>query len=293
MGLTVNFGSRGRPDDLVQTLHESMKHLLRDDTKVLVALDDDDQPSIDAVSRFPDDPRIIVSIKPREDTRGPKCDRALTEAPNSVYTVGHDSASIVTPGWDELIVHASQLFPDGIGVVCSGMANASFPAMQCVTQGWVDIVGHIYNHDYPFWFIDHELDDLCRMTGRFVFVPGMEVEHQTRRPEKTIRMRDLHFWADYYDLATHRRLNMAESIIDALDCPEWQRIAMKTWHPPVHARSQWINNTVRANAVKLEEERGERGEPDPGYLRAFERARQEAKAMRNELKVLFQQQQAA
>jgi hypothetical protein len=120
----------------------------------------------------------------------------------------------------------------------------------------------------------------------------MDVEHQTRRPAKTIRMRDLHFWADYYDLATHRRIDMAARIIDALDCPEWQRSAMKTWHPPVHARSQWINNTVRANAVGIEESRGERGEPDPGYLRAFERARQEAKTMRSELKALFQQQAA-
>jgi hypothetical protein len=283
MGLTVNFGSRGRPDDLVQTLHESVKHLTRDDTKVLVALDDDDQPSLDAIERFPKDPRVIVSVKPREDTRGAKCDRALTEAPNSVYTVGHDSASIVTHGWDELVVNASQVFPDGIGVICSGMANASFPAMQCVTQGWVDIVGYIYNHAYPFWFIDHELDDLCRLTGRFMFVPNMEVEHQSRRPSKTIRMRDLHFWADYYDLGSFRRIKLAHRIIDAMDCPEWQKVALKTWHPPVEARSQWINNNVRTNAVAIEQARGERGEPDPGYLRAFERAQADIKAMRREI----------
>jgi hypothetical protein len=55
MGLTVIFGSRGRPDDLVKTLHESIKTLTRTDTKILVALDEDDGPSLAAVRRFPDD----------------------------------------------------------------------------------------------------------------------------------------------------------------------------------------------------------------------------------------------
>jgi hypothetical protein len=292
MGLTINFGSRSRPSELVRTLHESVKHLRRADTKVLVALDDDDQPSIDAIARFPDDPRIIVSVKPREDTRGAKCDRALTEAPNSLYTVGHDSASIIAPGWDDMVIEAAELFPDGIGVVCSGMANASFPAMQCVTQGWVDIVGYIYNHAYPFWFIDHELDDLCRMTGRFVFVPGMEVEHESRRPAKTIRMRDLVFWCDYYDMASHRRIGLAHKIIDRIDCPEWQKAVMSTWHPPVEVRSVWINRTVRTNAVAIEQARGERGEPDPGYLRAFERAQADMQTMQREIRSIYERRAA-
>lgn len=289
MGLTINFGSRSRPNDLVLTLHESLKYLSRNDTKVLVSLDDDDQPSIDAVSRFPDDKRLIVSIKPREDNRGAKCDRSLTEAPNDVYTVGHDAAPIITPGWDQIIVDAAKLFPDGIGVVCSGMANASFPALQAVTQKWVDVVGYTYNPAYPFWFIDHELDDLCRMTGRFVFVPHLEVQTGPRRPAKTIRLRDLTFWCDYYDLAKLRRRAVAERIIDALDQPKWQKKIMRTWFPPVEARSDWIHHTIRENAFAIEQERGERGEPDAGYLLAFERARQEVKVMKRELHELYQQ----
>jgi hypothetical protein len=289
MGLTINFGSRSRPDDLVQTLHESLPYLSRDDTKVLVSLDDDDQPSIDAIERFPKDPRIIVSVKPREDNRGEKCDRSLTEAPNDVYVVGHDAAPIITPGWDQMIVEAARMFPDGIGVVCSGMANASFPALQAVTQRWVDVVGYTYNPAYPFWFIDHELDDLCRMTGRFVFIPQLEVQIGPRRPAKTIRLRDLSFWCDYYDLAKLRRRITAERIIAALDQPKWQKKIMRTWFPPVEARSDWIHNSIRANALAIEQDRGERGEPDPGYLRAFERARQHVKAMKREIQTLFQQ----
>jgi hypothetical protein len=169
------------------------------------------------------------------------------------------------------------------------MANASFPAMQAVTQKWVDVVGYIYNPAYPFWFIDHELDDLCRMTGRYVFSPGFQVEHMSRRPGKTIRLRDLSFWCDYYDLAKFRRRALAHKVIDALDCPKWQKKVMRTWHAPVEARSDWIHNSIRPNASIIEQQRGEGGEPDPGYLRAFDRARQDVKAMQREIQALYQQ----
>lgn len=283
MGVTLILGSRGRPDALLQTLRDTLLVAARSDTRVLVCLDDDDRASLDAIPLFPKDDRIVVSVRPREDNRGEKCDRALTEAPNDVYAVGHDAASIITKGWDQVIVDGAAKFGDGIGVVCSGMANSSFPAMQAMTKRWVEIVGYIYNHEYPFWYIDHEVDDLCRMTGRFVFIEELEVDIFPRRPGKTLRMRDLHFWCDYYDLSRFKRRAVANRIIDALDCPDWQKDVMRTWYVPVEARSVNVNNSVRMNAFAIEQERGERGEPDPGYLRAFEKARANLKAMLSDL----------
>lgn len=289
MGVTMIIGSRNRPDALVQTLHETIVGAVRDDTKILVCLDDDDQPGIDAIDRFPKDSRIIVSVKPREDNRGAKCDRALTEAPNDLYAVGHDAAATITPGWDEIFQTYANVFPDGIGVVCSGMENASFPTTQAVTKRWVELTGHIYCHDYPFWFIDHELDDLARMTGRVIYAPHLEIPCAPRRPSKSIRLRDLRFWCDYYDLAMVRRRVQGFKIIDVLECPDWQKSILRTQYVPVEARSLYVNHLVRENASQIEQQRGEEGEPDAGYLRAFELARQNIKAMKRELRLINQQ----
>src|SRR5690349_6626472 len=179
MSLTFNVQARSRPDKTIETVRLSMEKAKRDDTICHVCLDDDDTSHTSRVADFPDDPRIRISIKSREDSRGEKYDRSLKEAPADVYLLGVDHSILLTPGWDEKILQAASLFDDGIGVVnVGGMNNLSFPKLQAVTQKWVDVVGFTYNWDYPFWFIDHEIDDLARMTGRFVFA---DVEVDTQR----------------------------------------------------------------------------------------------------------------
>lgn len=288
MSLSINIGTRGRPEKLKITVTETLKNTVRDDTKILISIDEDDTKTIGALDTLPKDPRILFSIKPREDNRGEKSDRVLTEAPGDVYMVGSDSVPILTKGYDQIILNGRNLFPDHIGVICTAMQNASFPSFQAVTREWVDIVGHVYCHDYPFWFIDHELDDLARMTGRMVFVDVAD-NAIPMRPSKTNRLRDLVFWCDYYDTARFRRRATAFRIIDKLQCPQWQKKMMRTWHHPVEARSTWINECCRREADKIEAVRGEPGEPDPGYLRAFEKARQTLKEMNQEIKALYQE----
>jgi hypothetical protein len=283
MSVSINIGTRGRPEALKFTLENTLPHMTRKDTKVLISIDDDDAETIAAIDTLPKDDRLIFSVKPREDNRGAKSDRVLTEAPADIYMVAHDAVPIITPGWDQWLYNAGMLFPDGIGVINTQMANASFPIMQGVTRKWVEIVGHIYTHEYPFWFIDHELDDLCRMTGRGVYV-AIHCEHVSTRPSKTIRMRDVAFWADYYDASIYRRRATAAKIIDALDEPAWRKRMLKTWYHPVESRSLNINYGVKQDAVRIEEHRGERGPPDPGYLRTFHKAREQLKLMQQEIR---------
>lgn len=284
MRLSINFGSRGRPEHLVKTITQVMPMVSRDDTRVLVCIDDDDQPSIDAIKLLPKDDRIAVSVKPREDSRGAKIDRALTEAPADLYMTGHDMAPIFTPAFDQKVINAARVFEDGIGVVLGPMANTNFPSAQIVTQGWVDLVGHIYCHDYPFWFIDHELDDLCRMTGRYVFTDIKIGTELAFRPRKTTRLRDLVFWMDYYDMARFRRRATANKIINAIDIPDAEKMIRATWYEMVEKRSLDLHANLRKQAAIIEfgwhdregnfhEGSGEGGEPDPGYVRAFEKAR--------------------
>ncbi len=293
MKLTTIVATRGRPSSLIPTLTYTLRQMTRDDSTILLCVDDDDHETIAALPQLPDDPRLKISIKPREDTRGAKYQRALTEAPADLYMVGHDATTITTKGFDQAFVNGGKLFPDGIGVVCSQMANASFPALQCVTQKWVDLVGYIYNPIYPFWFIDHELDDLARMTGRVVYTE-VDFEGWPHHRMKTIRMRDLIFWIEHFDLAQPRRRLLAFKIINALDEPEWRKTMLRSWFHPVEKRTESIHKQLRVDAPKIEfgytdangdwhEPRAEGGEPDEGYLRAFEVAREDRKFMLHQI----------
>jgi hypothetical protein len=263
--LTVILPTRGRPDDLIRTLRQTLPHVTEPNTRFLVCADEDD-PELALIEPTRNMQRVIFSVRPRDDSRGEKYDRALTEAPGDLYLAGHDCVPILTPGFDHIMLEAAALYPDGIGCVYTPMLNASFPALQAITAKMVDLIGYIYSHDYPFWFIDHELDDIARMTGRYVCV-DVQCDVASRRPGKTIRLRDLDFWTSYFDAMTLTRRNLAHRIIDALDAPPWQKQVLRMAHPPIEARSYWINGHVRDQAKQIEAERGETGAPDEGYLR--------------------------
>lgn len=286
MRLTFDIGARGRPEKLLETVSLSLKNATRGDTICLVCLDDDDETMVPYLDKFPKDERIVLSVKKREDSRGEKYDRALKEAPADVYLLGVDHSVLLTPGWDEKILKSASLFPDGIGVInVGGMNNLSFPKLQAVTQKWVDLVGFTYNWDYPFWFIDHEIDDLARMTGRFVFT-GVEVDtNRLRQGNRTQRCRDLKFWTTYFEVFALWRRALAHKIIDATDEPDWRKAMLKSWYPIVEVRSTFINREVYRDAEGIQQVHGAGDTPpDPGYIRLMAAAEQKMLAEYERLK---------
>lgn len=280
MKLSIIIATRGRPELLKTTIENTLPHISSEKTRVLVCVDDDDQKTIDSLRFLPIDSRLTFSIKPREDSRGEKYDRALTEATADIYLPAVDCAPILTPGFDKTITSAATLFPDGIGCVYTPMVNASFPGLQAPTAKLVEKLGHIYSHEYPYWFIDHELDDIARMIGRYVCI-DVDVSTAPMRPSKTIRMWDLAWWTVYFDMMTLERRLRARAIIDSVDFEEaqWRKAIMRDQYQPIEARSRWINGNVRANAVAIQNDRGEKGPPDEGYLRVKAKAEQKLQAL--------------
>lgn len=275
MSLSLIIQTRDRTDLLRYTLEKTLPNIKRDDTKVLICVDDDDVLTKLKMEDkfFPKDPRIIWSVKKREDSRGEKYDRALTLAPASLYLPSVDCAPFTTPGFDQIFLDAAALYPDGIGCVYTPMANASFPGILAITHKLVAKLGHIYSHDFPFWFIDHELDDIARMIGRYTTV-DVKFETGLTRPTKTIRMWDLAFWTGYFNDMTMDRRAAAQNIIlgDDFETPRWLKFVLLGAYHPIEARSYWINNNVRSQAAEIEAQRGETGPRDEGYLRAKARA---------------------
>jgi len=191
--------------------------------------------------------------------------------------VMHDCSPILTPGFDQITLDKAALFPDGIGVVHSPFIfRGTFPpATQAMTAKWVEKVGYIYNRDYPFWFIDHEVHDLARLIGRY-FCANIDVDTAPMRPTKTLRLRDLQFWTTYYDLMTLERRAKARAIITGADflSPDWIKADLLENFEWIENGSFQINDQVRRNAATIEAQRGDFSPPDEGYLRAKARAEQ-------------------
>jgi hypothetical protein len=278
MKLTIEIATRGRPELLLDTVRTFRDNITEPDTTILICADRDDHETVEALYRedIEDDPHIKVSVKPREETRGLKYQRALTEAPADVYLVGVDHTPIRTKGFDRLILERAAQFPDGIGVVCTPMANASFPFLQAPTTRLVELMGYVQPPHFPFWFIDHWLDDIARMIGRYAMV-DVKV-NSNKHPGKTIGLRDVAFWASYFDLLAGERRRQANLIIDKMDEPEWRKAMLRGNFPMVEYRSRWVNDIVRQNAEALEEGRSDKS-VDENYARVLERARRGVEEM--------------
>lgn len=268
MKLTVNMMTRGRPAVIAETIARTLPNIRLKNTTLMVLIDIDDQPTIEALKQYvTTEPQVMLSIALREDTRGEKYDRALRECPADVYLPTCDYAPIMTPGFDELILDAASKFPDGIGCVYTDMANMSFPSYQAVTAKLVDLMGYIYPPWFPFWFIDHWLDDISRMTGRFAHAK-VQVDSATLFTGKTIGLRDLEFWTWLYDAGRNERRRQATKIITAMEAPDWHKALLVQNFPLHEHRSFCINQNVRNHAAQIEQDRGGvESAPDARYLR--------------------------
>jgi hypothetical protein len=184
-------------------------------------------------------------------TVGAKFNRVLSIAPANVYLVMVDYVAFVTPGFDEKVLEAAQVFPDGIGVVYNRLANLSFPFMNAVTKGYVEKTGGIYPEIFPYWFVDHWLDDIAKMIGRISYA---EVAVKMDAKPPTQGMREPAFWATLFDATTEDRRAIAKKIIDGDDFLEtgWRKELLKRTFPLVEQRSLILNNHVKTiSAVEM------------------------------------------
>lgn len=265
MKLTINLCTRDRPALLVNTLNKTLPNIKDNNTCLMVSIDDDDEKSVAVAKQYGDD--ILLNIKPREDSLGEKFNRAL-EAPADVYLYMVDYAPILTKGFDQLVLDAACQFPDGVGCVYTNMANATFPATQAVTAKLAEFMGFIYPPYFPYWFIDHWVDEVVRMIDRIVYA-DVKMDHWTHRPGQTTGMREPEFWAAFFDACHGMRRATAEKIIFSHKFQElgWRRKLLRRNFPLIEQRSQWINNFVRAEAYNIEKSRGEQDPLDERYQR--------------------------
>ncbi len=268
--VTVALATRGRPQVMVQTVQNMVANSELDNTTIVVLMDEDDPASFEALKAANVGSKVMWSVEPREDTLGEKYNRVLKCEPADLYQVAVDYAPILTPGYDKRLLEAASVFPDGIGVVYGPPANASFPTTQAPTAKWVELTGGIYPGWFPYWFVDHWLDDVAKMVGR-ISACELAVDCHSRRQPSTLELRDVDFWATFFDAGRTLRRKQAEKILAALDQPEWMKKLARSQWDRIEARSLWINHTVRHDKAAIEASRGGTP-PDERYARVFHAA---------------------
>lgn len=250
MKLCISLATRGRPEQLVNTIKRSTANLVMPNTVFMVQVDEDDKATIEGLDKAELDPRVVVNVKPREDTIAAKWNRALAE-PADLYLVAADDDPYITPGYDAKLLDAATLFPDGIGMVYGRMANASFSGVVAPTRKLTEKLGHIFPELFPYWFVDHWTDDLARLIGRLSF---SDVQTDQTKVGKTQEMREPGWWATFFDAAYLMRRKIAREIIDDPEfvTPDWQKDILRRSTHLVEYRSRWINDMVRAQSQQLE-----------------------------------------
>lgn len=262
--LVVSLATRGRPQQVIETINRHMLCMSRPDTRMIVQCDADDFATVVILGNSKFDPRVSLNVKPREDTVAGKWNRALAE-PADVYLCAADDDPYVTPQLDEKILQAASLFPDGIGMVYGRMANASFPGVIAYTAKWAECFGWLQPELFPYWFADHWTDDLGRLIGRIAFA---DVTTDQSKAGKTMELREPAWWATWFDAAYLMRREQAQKVIrsGSFHTPEWMKQILLTHHPLIEYRSKWINDTVRQQAKQLTAWSG-LDDNEPRYMR--------------------------
>jgi hypothetical protein len=254
--LVINCVTRGRPQHLVETIARTMQHVVEPQTRLMVSIDEDDPDTIAAMKRFAGDHRIIPVVRPREDSLGEKFNR-IRDYPGDVYMPLGDYTHIMTPAFDRKILEAASLFPDNIGAVYSHMANVSFPSIWCVTHGLVEKMGWMCPPYFPYWFVDHWIDDIVRLIGRISFV---DFQIGFREKPGTQEFREIAFWTTLFDMLRLERRAQARAIIDSPDFleTEGRKEILRRHYPLIEYRSQWVNDSLRVRVPSVVSDGGER-----------------------------------
>lgn len=279
--LVINLCTRERAPLLQTTIERTLSNIVDRNTILMVSIDSDDENSIAVTGMMPKYQNCIVDIRNREDSLGAKYNRMV--GLGDVY-MGHvDYAPVLTPGFDRIVLEAASLFPDGVGFVLGRLANASFTSLQAATHKAVELMdGKFYPEWFPYWFVDHWFDDIARMSDRFSHANVM-LDCTTRRPGKTLELRDLDFWTTFFDLCAPRRRAIAMEIVWRSDNrigidPHWRKLVLENRAKLVEDRSLLINQMVRAEAMHAEMARGGKSY-DERYKRIKGRALAEMKVL--------------
>jgi hypothetical protein len=220
--ITIIMATRGRPQMLAEVF-ASLKASTAQKNLVSIWLyvDEDDAVTREAIdSGRLNDAGIRIHWHFGSQTAG-LCETQHTLWRDSgrtseIYMISCDDACFSTPGWDDVLRATAAKFPDGIFLASPhDPMTADTCTYPIFGWRWLETLDGIFPGHFPFWYDDRWVHQIGEMAGRFAWLPI--VMEPIRGKGKTRRMRDLPFWARFFQLALDERKASARKLIDAMN----------------------------------------------------------------------------
>lgn len=132
---------------------------------------------------------------------------------SGLYFPFGDDYTIQTEHWDTLLHEAFNRFDDGLmlGFLPDHTVQPHQITFMIPSAKWLNILGYLLTNRFYFWFDDQWVDEIAQMVDRKIMIPIFLNTPKGRG--KTQRMRNLPFWARYFNLTLEDRYNDALSMI--------------------------------------------------------------------------------
>jgi hypothetical protein len=145
-----------------------------------------------------------------------------------VFMVLGDDVRFDTPGWDNILRETAAKFPDGIFLASPhDPMTADTCTYPVFGWNWLETLQSLFCGHFPFWYDDRWVHQIGEMAGRYAWLPI--VVRPIGGKGKTRRMRDVPFWANFFQLALDERKASARKLIDAMNLdPEKKSDALKS-----------------------------------------------------------------
>jgi len=225
--------TRGRPESLAQVFTALKTNTAQKDKVSLWLYVDED----DAVTRKAIDGGMLndagIQLHWHVGPQTPSlCESQHTLWRNSgrtaeIYMGLADDLHFDTPGWDDIIREATGRHPNGIFLAG---AHDPMTADTCTYPifgwRWLETLQHIFPGHFPYWYDDRWVHQIGKMANCYEELPI--VMRAIGGKGKTRRMRDLPFWARFFQLMLDERKASAKKLIDAMNLdPEKKADALK------------------------------------------------------------------
>lgn len=271
MTVSLCIASRGRSELLVKCVNDALAKAECHDTRIVVALDSDDPWK--AKEHLPDG--VIVSIAEREDSLGAKYNRCAAMHPATVYVLWSDDVKFDIQGWDTKLNEAEQTLPDSLGVIYFGSMPNVFQAGIAVTHRFMDAMGFFCTPYFPFWWHDTWIDEIGNLSGRVIH-SDVKMSILQDLKGKSRGVRDVEFWAKFFDETRPSRIKIAENILAESHDYDWRKDQIKHQMPNVIKFLEHRNSMLRdpLQAKRIEAHYSFDAPADERYLRIKAQAKQ-------------------
>ncbi len=226
--ISILIATRARPEILAGVFASLNAHTAR---KELVSLwlyvDEDDSITRQAIAakQLPEmDLAVHWHVGPRTACLGDTHDalwaasgegQLFAAGDTAVGRVVEDCLGFDTPGWDEVARKAFAAYPDGVLLAFPhDPMTADTATYPLFGWGWLAELRRFFPGYFPYWYDDRWVSQVARLAGRYVKLPILLYPFRGRG--RTRRMRNLPFWARFFQLMLEERKEDARRLIRAV-----------------------------------------------------------------------------